>query len=244
MTAIVRDVSERHRQQAVLRHQASHDPLTGLPNRSVLNTMLEALSPGQRAALLMLDLDGFKEVNDRLGHAVGDDVLRTMAARLRGALPAETKAFRIGGDEFAVLVSRYRSRDELRRIASAIAEHLQQPLSAASSRLELGASIGVALFPEHTKVGSSLLQCADVAMYTAKGGRSHCAFYDPEADRAKVRNLTITSTLRRAIESGAPQRRLSAQAAASRRVVPKRRGAGAVGTTRSWGIPGGVRAAG
>src|SRR5690606_16538870 len=139
MTAIVRDVSERHRQHAELRHQATHDPLTGLPNRVLLNELLGTLSPDVPAALFMLDLDGFKQVNDTLGHGIGDEVLRALGERLRESLPGklsdELQVFRLGGDEFAVLVSCYRSRGQLLRLADRIIERIREPVSAGGHRL-------------------------------------------------------------------------------------------------------------
>jgi diguanylate cyclase (GGDEF)-like protein/PAS domain S-box-containing protein len=199
MTAILRDVSDRHRQQAVLRHQATHDPLTGLPNRTLLNELLQRLPAAAPAALFMLDLDGFKRVNDTLGHGVGDQVLRLLGKRLRQSLPRELKVFRLGGDEFAVLVSRYQSRGELRRLAELIIERVRAPVPAGTDQLELGGSIGIALYPEHAATGAALLQCADVAMYTAKSGRDHSAFYDATSDHNTLRNLKMVGALRSAV---------------------------------------------
>jgi diguanylate cyclase (GGDEF)-like protein/PAS domain S-box-containing protein len=200
VTAIVRDVSERHRQQAVLRHQATHDPLTRLPNRTLLNRMLERLpTEGGRAALFMLDLDGFKSVNDTLGHGVGDEVLRALGKRLRQSLPADVKVFRIGGDEFAVLVSRYAGRNELKRLAQQIVDRVRAPVTAGGTELELGGSIGIALYPDHADSGTLLLQCADVAMYTAKRGLGSVEFYDADSDNNTLRNLKMTGALRTAL---------------------------------------------
>ncbi len=202
VTVIVRDVRERHRQQAVLRHQATHDPLTRLPNRTLLNRLLDRLPQGAgRAALFMLDLDGFKSVNDTLGHATGDEVLRILGKRLRESLPEDVRMFRIGGDEFAVLVARHASHDELLRIARQVLERVREPVTAADTSLELGGSIGIALYPAHAKNGVELLKCADVAMYTAKSRRSGVEFYDAETDNNTLRNLQMTSALRVALEN-------------------------------------------
>ncbi|HEX7037327.1 MAG TPA: EAL domain-containing protein [Pseudomonadales bacterium] len=202
MTAIVRDVSERHRQHAALRHQATHDPLTGLPNRVLLNELLDTLSADVPAALFMLDLDGFKQVNDTLGHGIGDEVLRALGERLRESLSEELQVFRLGGDEFAVLVSCYRSRAQLLRLADRIIERIREPVTAGGHRLELGGSIGIAIFPEHADNGPALMQCADVAMYTAKSGHHHSAFYDATRDHNTLRNLKMAASLRAAIEEG------------------------------------------
>lgn len=199
-TVIVRDISERKRQQAVLRHQATHDPLTRLPNRTLLNRLLERLNrDGGRAALFMVDLDGFKSVNDTLGHGVGDDVLRILGKRLRQALPADVRVFRIGGDEFAVLVARHAGEAELRRLAQEVLQRIREPLTVGTTRLELGASVGIALFPAHAHTGVMLMQCADVAMYTAKRGRYGIEIYDPKNDHNTLRNLQMNGALREAL---------------------------------------------
>lgn len=206
VTVIVRDISERHRQQAVLRHQATHDPLTRLPNRTLLNRLLERLpEKGVRAALFMLDLDGFKKVNDTLGHGVGDEVLRVLGKRLRESLPDDVRVFRIGGDEFAVLVSRYAGRGELQRVAQQMVERVRAPVTVGDTRLEVGGSIGIALYPDHARSGTMLLQCADVAMYTAKAGLGSIEFYDADADHNTLRNLKMTGALRSALMDGRMQ---------------------------------------
>jgi diguanylate cyclase (GGDEF)-like protein/PAS domain S-box-containing protein len=202
LTVIVRDVTERQRQQALLRHQAAHDPLTGLPNRTLLGRMLERLPKQGAAALFMLDLDGFKQVNDTLGHRAGDEVLRHLGRRLRESLPRDVRVFRIGGDEFAVLINGHQRRERLSALARSIVERVRAPVDCGDNQLELGASIGIALFPTHASDGGGLLQCADVAMYTAKGQRTGVEFYDPAQDHSTVRNLTMTRALRGALAAG------------------------------------------
>ncbi len=202
VTVIVRDVTERHRQQAVLRHQATHDPLSLLPNRVLLNRMLERLPTDSRAALFMLDLDRFKQVNDTLGHGVGDEVLRQLGKRLRHSLPEDVKVFRIGGDEFAALVPRHAGRAELVELAQRMVAQIRAPVQAGGANLELGGSVGIALYPDHAQRGAMLMQCADVAMYSAKSANSGIEFYDSRSDHNTLRNLKMTGALRKALDDG------------------------------------------
>ncbi len=199
LTVILRDVGERQRQQAVLKHQATHDPLTGLPNRTLLARNLKELRNMRTAALFMLDLDGFKKVNDTLGHRVGDEMLRELGKRLRRTLPKNVRVYRIGGDEFAVLVVRHGGKDKLQALAEQILERVRAPVAAGSMNLELTGSIGISLYPQHAADGDMLLQCADVAMYAAKAGHHGVQMYDAQADNNTVRNLKLAGALRRAV---------------------------------------------
>ena len=198
-TAIIRDITERKQQQAILKHQATHDALTGLPNRVLLGRALEALDGTTPAALFMLDLDRFKDVNDTLGHATGDVVLTILGQRLRSALPEQNLIARIGGDEFAVVVPSYTDIAELEAIAATVLERVRSPVTTGSNTIEVGASIGIALCPEHGTDGGALLQRADVAMYVAKHQRTSVEFYSAEADRSSIRHLKMAGALRAAI---------------------------------------------
>ncbi len=204
--AIVRDITERKSQQEQLRHQALHDSLTGLPNRVLLGDRLEhALEIARRwrepMALLMLDLDRFKEVNDTLGHQVGDDVLIKVADRLIGAIRASDTVARLGGDEFAVLLPAVTDLASARMVAERIVEALRSPFDLLQGiSLDIGISIGIALFPEHADEPGKITQCADIAMYTAKQGQLGISLYDEGKDNHSVRHLTLTGALRRAIE--------------------------------------------
>ncbi|MGE0622027.1 MAG: EAL domain-containing protein [Pseudomonadales bacterium] len=200
LTVILRDIGERHRQQALLRHQATHDPLTGLPNRTRLSRDLKTLTDMRTAALFMLDLDGFKKVNDTLGHRIGDDLLRELGKRLRRDLPKNVRIYRIGGDEFAVLVARHGGQPELETLAGVILERVREPVKAGSMVLELSGSIGISLYPQHARDGDMLLQCADVAMYAAKASHVGVELYDAAADHNTVRNLKLAAALRRAVK--------------------------------------------
>lgn len=173
------------RANASLAFMAGHDPLTSLPNRRLFAERIEqslaTLTDGEGAALLYLDLDGFKLVNDRLGHEVGDQVLQLVAAQLSMALPEEVLAARLGGDEFAVLLPSTPEVDALPH-AEATARHilarLREPLVLAGERLTITASIGIAVAPTHGRGVMALLRHADATMYTAKtaGRNTYCSF--------------------------------------------------------------------
>ncbi|MFF9551773.1 diguanylate cyclase domain-containing protein [Methylobacterium fujisawaense] len=170
-TALWEDVTERRRTESLLRYMAHHDPLTGLPNRYLFAARLDralARRDGVPCALLSIDLDGFKPVNDRHGHAMGDALLRQLAERLREGLGAADIAARLGGDEFTILLG-----DAAPAPALGFALHLQARLAApydlgAGSPIRVGAAIGVACAPLHATRAQALAERADAAMYTAK----------------------------------------------------------------------------
>lgn len=173
------DITERLRAEAVLEHQAMHDPLTGCANRSLFFDRLHgAIAHAHRArtsgdlrcmvALLYLDLDEFKPVNDRLGHAAGDFVLREVAARLRARIREEDTAARLGGDEFCVVAGNIRSAGDALRLGEALLAAVREPLAWNGRELRIGGSLGIALYPEHGDVPEVLLGRADQAMYAAK----------------------------------------------------------------------------
>ena len=203
---IVRDITERKAQDEELRHQALHDALTGLPNRVLLSDRLAfALESAQRTqqpmALLLLDLDRFKEVNDTLGHQVGDEVLIEVSKRLRQAIRTSDTIARLGGDEFAALLPAVTDLPNARMVAERIQNSLGTPLAVTGDiNLDVGVSVGIALFPEHAGTPVKLMQCADIAMYAAKRGQLSVALYDEGKDSHSVRHLTLTGELRRAIE--------------------------------------------
>jgi len=189
----------------VEQHQAMHDPLTGLPNRKYLNrTLDEAInSPGREPfALAILDLDRFKEVNDTLGHAVGDRLLALVAKRIRGALrPGDTVA-RLGGDEFALHLTGVDGHDHAAQVAERIRSALTEPFHLEDVVLELEASIGISYFPDHGSDVQVLMQRADVAMYLAKGTQTDIEVYDLARDHNSTDRLGLLAALRRAIEGG------------------------------------------
>jgi diguanylate cyclase (GGDEF)-like protein/PAS domain S-box-containing protein len=203
-TAVVRDVSERHAQQRALEHQATHDSLTGLPNRPALMSHLASCLADvaqRRIALLMLDLCRFKEVNDTLGHDVGDEVLREVARRF-AALIDDNGAFigRIGGDEFTIVLD-VQSRRTIDDLSRRLSESLRTPIDARGLAIEVGVSIGIAIAPDDTRDAKELLRHADVAMYVAKRQGSAYEYYDRGDDDHTVRRLSMLSELRTAIEN-------------------------------------------
>jgi diguanylate cyclase (GGDEF)-like protein len=155
------------------RHQALHDSLTSLPNRMLLHDRLQqainaARRDGARVALLLADLDRFKEVNDTYGHDTGDEVLRMVARRLLCQVRSSDTVARLGGDEFAIVLPNCRSVESGLRAARKIVEALGQPQSVGADMVSVEASIGLAFFPDHGQASDTLLSSADIAMYRAK----------------------------------------------------------------------------
>jgi diguanylate cyclase (GGDEF)-like protein len=198
-------VSELHDLQDELQHQAHHDPLTGLANRSLFSQQVrEALEPGSagEVAVIFLDLDDFKTVNDTLGPAVGDELLRGVATRLMRSVRNDDVVARLGGDEFAVLVRR---PSDVEAGAVALAERALQsfllPVTAGEELLNVGLSIGIATSQHSRTHAEELLRDADVAMYAAKeGGKRRCAVFTPAMRDSIVRRHGLKAELERAIE--------------------------------------------
>jgi diguanylate cyclase (GGDEF)-like protein len=195
---------EQLRQEASVRqHQAQHDTLTGLPNRSLfaeqLEHVLDMAPAGGQVAVMLIDLDGFKEVNDTLGHGTGDAVLREVAQRLRPLNQSGAVVARLGGDEFAVLMSGL-PEDAIAAEADDIIASISQPLGVDGLLLDVRASLGVAVSPLHSQDATGLLRQADVAMYAAKRSGGGVRFYDKAEDCSTLRRLRLATELRRAIE--------------------------------------------
>ena len=166
--AQIQDISARHARDVKLRHLASHDPLTGLPNRRAFCERLdEALEAGP-VAVLMLDLDGFKSINDTLGHLVGDDLLRLVAVRLKARLGYDAMLARIGGDEFAALVPDCADPVQVRTIAAALTHAFETDFSVGGHELRLTTGVGFALAPLHASASEELMLRADLALLAAK----------------------------------------------------------------------------
>lgn len=203
----VRDVTERRRYQAALQHQAVHDPLTGLQNRYVLQDRLEqAIQMAKRGsgqvALVFVDLDNFKVVNDVLGHSAGDQLLIEVADRLRGVLRGVDTVVRYGGDEFVLILGDQSSLDETSKLLERLLDSIQQPLSLEGHPLHISCSAGIAMYPRDAKDLQGLLRVADVAMYQAKGsGKGQYCFYSPELNQAAQDRFVLESALRKAIEN-------------------------------------------
>ena len=198
-------VAERTRQ---LHHLAHHDSLTQLPNRRQLAARLggaltRAAATGQKLALLFVDLDNFKSINDTLGHNFGDRVLQLVAERLRTASGPRSVLARLGGDEFTVLIEDVKSHEEVLERANEIVSALQQPLSIKGRVLSTSASVGASLYPEHASDADALLRAADVALFRAKElGRNRCALYRPSLYDAAAQRFRLEQSLRRAVENG------------------------------------------
>jgi diguanylate cyclase (GGDEF)-like protein len=202
-------IERLHEQAAQREHESLHDPLTGLPNRSlflreVAGAIEEAQSTGEKFAVALLDLNDFKEVNDTLGHHHGDLLLAQVGTRLRAALPDRVVVARLGGDEFALLTPQGASTASVRRLGATIEQAFRETFLAENLTLEVAASVGFALYPDHGDDPSTLMQRADVAMYEAKASRSSgVAIYDADRDRNTPRRLAFATDLRSALDSGA-----------------------------------------
>jgi diguanylate cyclase (GGDEF)-like protein len=187
--------------------QALHDLLTGLPNRKLLirrtREALDGAAAGRRAtALFLLDLDRFKEINDTLGHQVGDTLLKLVARRLEATVRPGDCVARLGGDEFAVLVDGVDDAQEAVYIADRLRTALAEPFRSESMTFEIEGSIGVAVHPEHGLDFETLLQRADVAMYVAKERGTGVEIYSPETDRHSTMRLGLLGELRSALDKG------------------------------------------
>ena len=194
---------ERKRGEEALRHQALHDGLTGLPNRALFNDRVQhALDQSRRReepfALLIMDLDCFKDVNDTLGHHFGDRLLHELGTRLRECVRSSETVARLGGDEFGFLLTGVDTR-ETAALVERVQAVLSEPFTVHGMPLEIEASIGIAIYPEHGAGVDELLQHADVAMYVAKRTGARSAVYDADEDSNTRTRLTIGGELRRAL---------------------------------------------
>jgi len=191
-----------------LRFVASHDPLTGLFNRSMFNERLQqALAQAGRfersLALLFIDLDGFKVINDTVGHNAGDALLAELATRLRTTLREGDVIGRMGGDEFVVLIEEFVEAAQVAEVAKKVLETLARPFQLQGREFEVTASLGISLYPEDGKDAQTLLKSADIAMYLVKQqGKNSFRFYAPQMNVHLVERLSLESALRRAIDRG------------------------------------------
>jgi diguanylate cyclase (GGDEF)-like protein len=199
---------ERAESQAAERfaYQALHDGLTGLPNRILLRDRTDqAIRQADRelrpAALMLLDLDRFKDVNDTLGHHYGDQLLVQVGERLQATLRQADTVARLGGDEFALLLPRIETAEGAMAVATKLQAAFAEPFVVEGLSLDVEASIGVAVYPDHGGDPDELLQHADIAMYTAKETHAGFALFDPGQNQHSPRRLTLLGELRRAIES-------------------------------------------
>ena len=206
---VFRDVSDVKKQEDLIRHQAFHDALTGLPNRLLLSDRIasaveRASRRGTRAALLFLDLDRFKIVNDSLGHAAGDALLQETAKRLKRVARGEDTIARLGGDEFVILLEEVDDGRIPADVALRVLKSVGRPVEVAGKSIRVGASIGIAMFPADGSDSETLLRNADTAMYRAKDeGRNTFRLFTPELNEKVARRLALESELRRDVEEHA-----------------------------------------
>jgi diguanylate cyclase (GGDEF)-like protein len=202
------DVTEAKVREQEMTQLANFDSLTGLANRrqfqACLESALRKLDGRTTVDLCMIDLDNFKSVNDRLGHAVGDEILRAAAARIDAARGADDLLFRLGGDEYALISTVARNNDARLDAGNALLAALNEPISVGDSLIELHASIGIATAPEHGRTPEALMRAADAALYAAKdAGRGRVSLYDRELDARSKRRASLQSELALAVEQNA-----------------------------------------
>jgi diguanylate cyclase (GGDEF)-like protein/PAS domain S-box-containing protein len=205
VVGVSRDITERKTVEEHIEYQAYHDALTGLPNRRLFRDRLTvALAHARRLkhplAVMFLDLDRFKVVNDTLGHSVGDEFLKVVATRLQAALREEDSVARMGGDEFTVLLADLKTSNDAAKIAQKVLETVAQPLPIEGTELFLTTSIGIALFPSDGDTAEALLANADHAMYRAKdAGRNSYQMFTPAMNSRALERLSLESDLRHAL---------------------------------------------
>ena len=205
---VFRDVIVSRERRLQMLHLAEHDVLTDLPNRMLFNDRLAraialARRYGRRLALLFLDCDRFKHINDTLGHAVGDQVLRTIARRLMASVRESDTVCRHGGDEFLILLSEVDHSEDASLTAQKVVTSVAEPIVLGGHELSLSASIGISVYPEDGQDAQSLIMRADTAMYHAKNtGRNRVVFYRADMEAPEVKRSSIESELRRALDDG------------------------------------------
>lgn len=206
---VLADITDRKRAEQELRYLANYDTLTGLPNRTLLgerlgHAIMRARRNGRRVAVLFLDLDRFKHVNDSMGHAAGDRMLKAAGSRLRTHVRDSDTVARLGGDEFTVVLEDVHDGIEAEHIAHKLLHAFAEPLELdAGQEVVISPSIGISLYPDHAQVPTDLLKYADTAMYQAKeSGRNTYKVYTSEMDAAARRRATMVGALRKAMERG------------------------------------------
>ncbi len=202
------DISDRKRAEEQIEFHAYHDVLTHLPNRKLFaDRLTQSISRARRSskplAVMFVDLDHFKSINDTLGHEAGDELLQEMALRLRANVRDDDTVARLGGDEFTIILAELRQPEDAVSVAEKIINAVEQPLTIAGTSVEVSASIGIALFPEDGSDAESLLRNADSAMYRAKeAGRNTYQLCTDDMKRRAVERLSLETRLRRAITEG------------------------------------------
>ncbi len=207
--AVVNDITDKKRAEQELRYLANYDTLTGLPNRALLSERLgraivRARRQETRVAVLFLDLDRFKDINDSLGHAAGDRLLKAAATRLQATVSASDTVARLGGDEFTVVLEDVESLPAVERMAREILTAFSMPLEVDERHdVIITPSLGISLYPDHALVPTDLLKFADTAMYQAKAeGRNTYQIYNEAMDAEARKRATVLSSLRKAMDRG------------------------------------------
>ena len=208
LLAFGRDMSLQHATEQRLRHMATHDALTELPNRLLLSdrirmTISSARRAGQPFAVAAIGLDGFKKVNDALGHPIGDAVLRLAAARLRKTLRDSDTLARVGGDEFVAVLPGTASAEQVKLVTGRLLATLQSPFEVESHTIYLGSSIGVAIYPQHAEDEVRLLALADTAMSHAKQtGKARCVVYSARAEGPPEHDISLEAAMFHGVREG------------------------------------------
>ncbi len=208
LMSIARDITEQKQAEEQAYWIANHDGLTGLPNRNLMQQKLdrevqEAIEAGTKFALLLVDVDEFKRVNDTLGHDGGDAMLCAFASRLKGAIRADDAVFRLGGDEFALLLTGAACPRDIHLVADTLYERLREPCVHGGRMLDLQASMGAALFPQHGRTRSELMKNADIALYAAKAaGRRRLKLFAPAMREEVQKRGSMLTLARSALEEG------------------------------------------
>jgi diguanylate cyclase (GGDEF)-like protein/PAS domain S-box-containing protein len=203
---IFSDITLRKQQEDHIRHLAFHDPLTGLPNRSLFQDRLRhALAESRRdmlpVALMLLDLDHFKYVNDTLGHYMGDRLLKEISLRLVRSVRESDTVARLGGDEFVIILNSIHDLRDVVHVVEKITSELARPISINSHQFRVAASLGIAMYPDDATTIDDLMRCADTAMYHAKGrGRGNYQFFTPRMNEAAHERVMIEEHLRRGLD--------------------------------------------
>ena len=206
--AFVADITERKKMEAEISHMAHHDPLTGLPNRRLFMNVFsveiaQARRNRKKLAILFLDLDRFKEINDTLGHEAGDGLLKSVAARLKTKTRQSDTIARIGGDEFSIILADIAHTEGISHIARKILKSFREPFIVAGHELSVTTSMGISVYPDDDADMERLLRCADIAMYYAKRrGGDNYQFYNPSIHIRSIERMMLESGLRRTLEHG------------------------------------------
>jgi diguanylate cyclase (GGDEF)-like protein len=206
--ALQTEIAEREKTQAEIKFMAYYDYLTGLPNRShVMNILNQAIMRNQsddvRLAVMFIDIDNFKIVNDTMGHDEGDEVLKVIARRLHDSIRETHTIARLGGDEFIVIIQDFESADTIQVVAEEILHSLSKPIKLKELEHYMTASIGIAFYPEHGETADELIKNADIAMYEAKNhGESEFMFFTPLMRSARLEQMRLSNDLHRALDHG------------------------------------------